>query len=760
MNRILSFLLVAMFFPTLLSAGQWVGITSNNPTAVTVDLVSTSASETVLNMNLQGYFQTVVETPRGSAAKISAPETTFLLRAGAPEISKVATSLIIPDFAKMKVDIINSTFIDYTNVEIAPSKGSIYRTVDPSTVPFNYGDHYNQDNFFPGTLAELQDPFIVRDFRGQTVWIYPFQYNPVSKVLRVYTNIQLKVSVEDQNGQNVFNRVQPLSAVDKEFSYIYTSLFKNSSSVLNYTPLSEEGKMLIISKDIYISALDGFVEWKARRGLTCEIVDVATIGSTSTAIKNFITTYYASNNLKYVLLVGDIQDIASPYLSGGTSDPSYGYIMGNDSYAEVIVGRLSAQSLADVTTQVQRSIDYEANPTPGGTWYTKGIGIASDQGPGDDGEMDFEHMRNIRTGLLNFGYTNVDEMYDGSQGGLDANGDPVPGNIINAINDGRGVINYTGHGSQSGCGTSGFSSADIPLLTNSGMLPFWWAVACVNGEFASGTCFAEELLRARNTSGEPTGMVATLMSSVNQYWNEPMDGQDEFDSLLTASFANNLKYTFGGISVNGCMHMNTNYGTSGNEMTDTWHCFGDPSFVVRNSVPLSLAAVHDTIEPLGTDQLLVNCTLNDAVVTITKGSAIVGTGIVQNNSVMLNFLPVMQIDTFDITATGFNCIPYFGKLYIVDPTSINENSANQLQLTLSPNPVEDIATLSFNLDKSAELTIYVSDVTGKVVDRVVDKTAFSKGAQQVEISTQSYARGTYFVHLLNQDKENTVKLIK
>ena len=51
-------------------------------------------------------------------------------------------------------------------------------------------------------------------------------------------------------------------------------------------------------------------------------------------------------------------------------------------------------------------------------------------------------------------------------------------------------------------------------------------------------------------------------------------------------------------------------------------------------------------------------------------------------------------------------------------------------------------------------------VSGKVVDRVVDKTAFGKGAQQVEISTQNYARGTYFVHLLNQDKENTVKLIK
>jgi len=292
------------------------------------------------------------------------------------------------------------------------------------------------------------------------------------------------------------------------------------------------------------------------------------------------------------------------------------------------------------------------------------------------------------------------------------------------------------------------------------MLPFWWSVGCVHGEFDSGTCIAEDLLRARNATGQPTGMVATLMSSINQYWNEPMDAQDEFDSLLTASFANNLKYTYGGISVNGCMHMNTNYGTSGDEMTDTWHCFGDPSFVVRNSVPLSLAAVHDTIEPLGTSQLIVNCTLNDALVTITKGSTILGTGIVQNNSVMLNFLPVMQIDTFDITATGFNCIPYFGKLYIVDPTSINENNANHFQLTLSPNPVENIATLSFNLENSGKVSIYVSDVTGKVVDRVVDDSLLSKGIQNIEIYTENYARGTYVIQMIHEGKEHSVKLVK
>src|SRR4030095_10339736 len=209
------------------------------------------------------------------------------------------------------------------------------------------------------------------------------------------------------------------------------------------------------------------------------------------------------------------------------------------------------------------------------------------------------------------------------------------------------------------------------------MLPFWWSVACVNGEFDNGTCLAESLLRAQ-TNVQPRGMVATFMSSINQYWDEPMDAQDEFDSLLTFSYANNEKFTFGGISVNGCIKMNVNYGASGADMTNTWHCFGDPSFMVRNSIPVNLTAAHDTMEPIGTSQLLVNCNIDNAIVTITKGSIIMGTGVVQNNICTLNFNAVMVVDTFDITATAFNCIPYFGKLYIVGTTGMDENASLQM----------------------------------------------------------------------------------
>ena len=62
-----------------------------------------------------------------------------------------------------------------------------------------------------------------------------------------------------------------------------------------------------------------------------------------------------SNNLAYLLLVGDITQIPSKSLGGGwssgESDNWYAYMSGNDSYPEFFVGRFSAENLSHVNTQ-------------------------------------------------------------------------------------------------------------------------------------------------------------------------------------------------------------------------------------------------------------------------------------------------------------------------------------------------------------------------------------------------------------------------
>ena len=185
--------------------------------------------------------------------------------------------------------------------------------------------------------------------------------------------------------------------------------------------------------------------------------------------------------------------------------------------------------------------------------------------------------------------------------------------IYPMFNSGLGIINYTGHGSDYSFATTGFDISNINNLTNDGMWPFIWSVACVNGNFTSQTCFAEAWIRANMGSFDrPTGAIATMMSTINQSWNPPMSAQDEFNDILVEMYNNNIKRSFGGLSYNGCMLMNDRYG-QGDEMTDTWTLFGDPSVIVRTDLPAPMTVTHrrNTLM-MGATSLDVNCNEDDA----------------------------------------------------------------------------------------------------------------------------------------------------
>lgn len=614
-----------------------------------------------------------VSTSSGTAYIISTDQGTPILKQGAPDLPKLTTSIIIPDHANTSVTIVSSTYADYSNIEIAPSKGNLKRTVDPSTVPYVKGDVYNVDAFFPSSLAGLGEPYILRDYRGQVVNVHPYQYNPVTKTLRVYSEIVIKVVVNDHNAPG-FARVKPLTKVHGEFDRLYSRHFLNYSSSYRYTPVDEQGGMLIICATQYMAAMDPFVKWKTLKGIPVQLVDVATIGANETAIRSYVANYYNNNDLAYLLLVGDNVHIPAYNSSNGPSDNYYTYISGSDSYPELFAGRFSAESVAHVNTMVQRTITYEKYPSMTGTWYQNGIGIASDQGPGDDNEMDWEHERNIRTKLLNYTfngnptYTSVAELYDGSQGGADANGNPVASSVTSLVNAGCGLINYTGHGSVTDWVTTGFSNANITQLTNTSAWPLVISVGCVNGEFINGTCFAEAWTRATDSNGNPTGALATMMSTINQSWDPPMEGQDEMMDILVESYSNNIKRTFGGIAMNGCMKMNDTYGNAGDEMTDTWVLFGDPSVMVRTAPPGTMTVSHNSTTVLGTTSFQVNCNVNDAVVSLVQNGQVLGTGVVSGGLATINFSALSTTDTMFVTATAYNYAPYLGHVLVIPPS--------------------------------------------------------------------------------------------
>lgn len=697
---IIAFLAVCFFIDTEGNAKDWVSLNPNQSEKVNLKVSNSNDKTTSLHLDLSGFYKQEVITPRGKSFVISLPEGVKNLEAGTPDIDHLSASIIIPNLGEVTYKITNSVFIDYPNIEVAPSKGNLIRTQLPSEVPYTYGNAYLSNKFSPSSLIELSKPYILRDFRGQAIAVSPLQYNPVTKVLRVYTSIDFEIStVNPGKGINELTRNNKIPSVNTEFKNIYSSHFKNFNSVM-YVPVEEDGNLLIICADAWVADMMPFVDWKIKKGIPTEIVPASSIGFSAGAIQGYIYNYYNIKGLTYVLLVGDDAQIPSLFASGGASDPSFGYLLGNDSYAEVIVGRFSAESQEDVNTQVQRTLYYERNPTSNNNWLQKGVVIGSNQGPGDDNEMDWEHAQNMRNDLLNYTYTDVAELYDGTHPGTtDASGDPSNLDLFNLFQSGIGAMTYTGHGSNYSCSTTGLSVSDVNNMTNTNMLPFIWSVACVNGNFniSGGPCFAESFLRARN-GNNPTGAVATFMSSINQSWNPPMAGQDEMVDLLVESYSNNIKRTFGGISVNGCLLMNDEYNTAGYEMTDTWHCFGDPTLNLRTANPITLTASHNSSTPIGTSSFVVNANIDSALVSLSFNNTVIGTGLIIGGVAVINFNALTVPDTLFVTITGYNLMPYEGFALVVP--------ANGPYVTLMTSTSNDVASNNNGVVEYGE-TIYL-----------------------------------------------------
>lgn len=660
-----------------LKAADWVNIHSDQPAPAKFTLINSNVHSSTVQFNLEGFWKNEVNTGRGTAWLIHTEKGGKILKKGAPDLPRFATSLIIPDQSAMKVSVVSAEYRDIKNVLIAPSKGNLTRDIDPASVPYDYGKYYEVDAEYPGDVSKLDDPYIIRDYRGQALVIQPFQYNPVTKTLRVYYQVTVKVEETGSSTYNTIVRNEPPVKINTEFKHIYQQHFLNYTGSSRYEPVDEEGNMVIIAYGDFMDEIQPLADWKIKKGISCSVVNVDSIGD-ATEIKQYIQSAYNFNGLTFVLLVGDAGQVPTYMLSGDASDNSYTYVAGNDHYPDLFVGRFSAETEEQVTTMVNRTLTYETDPVSDTAWYKKAIGVASNQGPGDDNEYDYQHIRNIGNNkLIPFTYNYAYEFFDGSQGGEDADGNPTPSMVATAVNSGASIINYTGHGSTTSWGSSGFSNTSVNSLTNVGKWPFIISVACVNGDFDGPTCFAEAWLRATD-NGEPTGAIATLMASVNQGWNPPMCGQDAMNDIMIETYEDNIKRTFGGITMNGCMEMNDTYGSSGAAETDYWTIFGDPSLVVRTDIPAEMTVSHDASIPVGATSFTVDCDAEGGIAALSMDGNIVATAVVTDGVASLEFDPLDEPGTADIVVTAFNYRPYISTVEVVASATAYVTYANNV----------------------------------------------------------------------------------
>jgi hypothetical protein len=426
---------------------------------------------------------------------------------------------------------------------------------------------YSTNADYPGVFAELEPTKNVRGQDCTVLWLYPYQYNPVARRLSVYQNLEVELDFDGD-----IQRV-PLHLESREFEGMLRRMALNADAVLSaqrqarpartyglyavqaQTPPESLGNgqiggcdYLIICDAAFQSAAETLAGWKRLTGFRTKVVTTNDTGTTAAEIETYIDNSQQGwlPAPAYVLLLGDAEYIPCFYELTHASDPDRqeGLMQGKvasdryygdtseDGIADLFVGRLPVDTLAEAQIAVDRIINYERTPPDPVTnrnFYANFAAVAYfyDAEPGD-GYADARYIatsEDICRYLEQAGYsgrriyshdagvrpTHESEYYvfENDQGGgqplrdyllsPDFAWDGSTADITNAIDAGVFLLSYRGHGSRlmrsipqgwwypGGWMQPEFQEHDVAALTNGALTPIVLSTTCMTGWFDNET---------------------------------------------------------------------------------------------------------------------------------------------------------------------------------------------------------------------------------------------------------------------------------
>ncbi|MFC1745648.1 C25 family cysteine peptidase [Candidatus Riflebacteria bacterium] len=651
------FILVSvLFLSTVCSHAAWNSIERGGKKVDFTVLLGKNASQ-IVSVSVPGYDLKTQVVDGKTYSVVSVPEFPGLTEKGAPDLPRIAGNFLIPDQKAPNLKIVRDDYVDIKLTHpILSSKGHFTRNIRPDTVPYTFSKVYKKDAFYPEKImAEVSSPFIIHNVNGINIHFNLFQYNPVKKVLRIHKTLAISITNAFKFMKST-EEIKVPAFVDDVLARGFVN-YEKMKAPLRLKRVTESGRMLVICHDAFVDAAMPWVVWKKKAGIPTKLVKMSAVGSTAADVMAFVKAEFAKGNLSYLHLIGDAEHV--PTLRGTVesahSDQSYGLLAGNDWYLDIIVSRFSAKEAKDVAYQAAKTITYEAYPDTGsdGAWYRKGIGIGSNEG----NPKDWEYADDLRDALLAYTYKKIDRIYD--PGASKAA-------VAAAVNDGRSVINYIGHGSSSMWVTTRFSNADVNNLSNGSKLPYIWSVACVNGAFAGySDCFAEAWMKA-GTVENMRGAVAIAAASTNMQWIPPLHWQAEINIVLLK--AGNFK-TFGGLSLNGMSKIAEVYGPTSKSFkmfVEQTGNFGDGSVNIRYDLAKKVELKNFNLSSNGLTSVVASsegARVDGLVVTVyNKKMDLLKSAITdKNGAAKIDFDTEIKGQELYMTVTGTNIQPIVDK---------------------------------------------------------------------------------------------------
>ena len=373
------------------------------------------------------------------------------------------------------------------------------------------------------------------------------------------------------------------------------SITLNQPSTLNQS--NNAADLLIISYKDFIPSLTtpmapagtSLVAQRQAQGFNVKIVDVDDIYDefsygrhSAQAIKDFLallkTNWTTAPN--YLLLVGDASLDPRNYISQGLLDfvPSQHVDTAfmetdsddsladsnNDGIPEISVGRLPARTLAQANLIVSKIVNFSPANVP-----QSALMVAD--WPNEYVFTNFSEQ--LIASLPSSMSSSAQRVYrppcDSAVSSFCEPSDTAANSdIINKINAGVALVNYSGHGNVDIWAGPILTSSDALALNNGNKLPFVVVMDCLNGYFSDPFLegLAESFIKAPNG-----GAVAAFASSGLTFADPQHEmGMQMFDLLYSGS-----SMPIGDAS------RQSNSATNDLDVRRTWILFGDPSMRIR-----------------------------------------------------------------------------------------------------------------------------------------------------------------------------------
>ena len=508
-----------------------------------------------------------------SLKKVSLPGVFLSNDAGKPDLPGNSRYIAIPQGSTPHLKLVDFQVETISNVDLSPAPELPLDTQKDIVYPKD-AQVYNTNSFYPSNPFQISPVDQIRGTDVVMLGITPFQYNPVTRELKVYKNIKIDLTFEGGNGTfgNDAFRSPYWDPIMADNILNFPSLPK-----INYpermqkmrlvkSPATSECEYIIIcpTGPDFVRWADSLANWRNQQGILTRVFTLDDVGgNTESAIQSFIDNAYYTWTIKPAacLLLGDYGTDATKNIISHlythpagypsfASDNYYADVTG-DEMPDVVLSRIAANNDAELSIMVGRILNFERNrPTDPGYYQhpISALGWEDDRWFQLCSELvggfwknvlhkDVQRINalytpannyingpwstapNTNTVMAYFGTAGLNYIPDipGTLGGFTGGNATM---INTAINNGAFVLLHRDHGNYTGWGEPAYSTGNVNQLTNT-LLPFVFSINCETGAYHNpagcpAACF-QEVFQRLTKNGHDAGAVGLVCPSEVSY---------------------------------------------------------------------------------------------------------------------------------------------------------------------------------------------------------------------------------------------------